>query len=138
SKTAMAASSGPADSTTAIETFGNAAFTHAGSDFRYEAIRDGEGLRFLFANASGSSKGSKPLPWFVGSGASARSYLIADDGYLFEAPVAFYTAAQSWDLAPRFASYSYPYLTRPVMPGCLGCHASFIAALPGTQNRYAE
>jgi hypothetical protein len=92
-----------------------------------------EGLHFSFANASGSLRGSRPLRYFVGSGASARSYLIEDDGYLFEAPRRFTPRAR--DMAPRYESYSYPYLTRPVMPGCLGCHASFIAVVPGTQNR---
>jgi len=134
----MAASSGQTDAGTAVETFTRSTFTHAASGFRYEVWKDRRGLlRFSFTSVSGSLRGTKPLRYFVGSGATARSYLIADDGYLFEAPVAFYTAGRRWDLAPRYELYTYPYLTRPAMPGCLACHASFIAVAPDAQNRYA-
>ena len=35
------------------------------------------------------------------------------------------------------AGYAYPYLTRPILPGCLTCHASYLKPVEGTQNRYA-
>jgi hypothetical protein len=34
------------------------------------------------------------MGWFVGSGATARSYLLAGEGYLYESPVAYYTAGR--------------------------------------------
>jgi Tfp pilus assembly protein PilF len=61
---------------------------------------------------------------------------LAAEGFLFEAPVAYYSASKKWGLAPAYESYAYPYLTRPVMPGCLTCHASSLTLVPGTQNRY--
>src|SRR4051812_30766687 len=78
----------------------------------------------------------KALPYFVGSGATARSFLIASDGFLFEAPVAFYSRTQKWDLAPGYEKYGYPYVTRPILPGCLTCHASFLQPVAGTQNGF--
>src|SRR5262249_45295864 len=82
-------------------------------------------------------RGSKQFAYFIGSGATARSYLLADDGWLFLAPVAWY-ARTGWGLGPSYDTYAYPYLTRPVMPACLTCHASFLAPVAGTQNRYEE
>lgn len=79
---------------------------------------------------------SKSLAYFVGSGATARSFLLAAEGFLFEAPVAYYTQPGKWDLAPGYDRYAYPYLTRPAPPGCLTCHASFLRPAPGTQNGY--
>ncbi|MBV8903967.1 MAG: hypothetical protein JOZ22_10065, partial [Acidobacteriia bacterium] len=76
------------------------------------------------------------LAYFVGSGAAARSYLLNIDGFLYEAPVAFYSNADSWNAAPSYAAIAYPYLTRPVQTGCLSCHASGIQPVPGTQNAY--
>jgi predicted CXXCH cytochrome family protein len=76
--------------------------------------------------------------YFVGSGATARSYLLVDDGYLYEAPVAYYSRSKHWGLAPAYDTYAYPYLTRPVMPACLVCHASRLQTVVGTQNRFAE
>ncbi len=81
---------------------------------------------------------SKPLAYFVGSGATARSFLLAVEGFLFEAPVAYYSQPRKFDLAPGYERYAYPYLTRPAPPGCLTCHASFLRPTPGTQNGYEE
>jgi Flp pilus assembly protein TadD len=63
---------------------------------------------------------------------------LADDGYLFEAPVAYYSGSGSWNLAPAYDAYAYPYLTRPAMPACLTCHASSLTLVQGTQNRYGD
>jgi len=78
----------------------------------------------------------KELAYFIGSGATARSYLIASDGFLFEAPVAYYSLAKKWALAPGYERYGYPYVTRPILPGCLTCHASFLQPTANTQNGY--
>jgi hypothetical protein len=136
--TAMARSSGRTVQGPKIEMFVRPTFTHAASGYRYDVANSGDGLRFAFVSAKTQFHGAKALPFFVGSGATARSYLIADDGYLFEAPVAYYAAERRWGLAPRYDSYTHPFLTRPVVAGCLGCHASFVNVASGTQNRYAE
>jgi hypothetical protein len=81
-------------------------------------------------------RGSKRLAYFVGSGAAARSYLIEDSGFLYQAPVAWYAKEAKWELSPGYGGYGYPYVTRPILPGCLTCHASYLKPLEGTQNRY--
>jgi hypothetical protein len=136
-RTPMAASSGEAGRAVPPEAFGRAAFTHAASGFRYRVSRTRGSLRMDFEKATNLSlSGRKPLAWFVGSGAVARSYLLVADGFLFEAPVSYYSASASWDLAPAYDRYAYPFLTRPIAPACLSCHASGIAVVPGTQNRF--
>ena len=99
-------------------------FTRAGFAYRITAGR---------LEVAGASKA---LAYVVGSGATARSFLLAAYGFLFEAPVAYYTQPHKFDLAPGYERYAYPYLTRPAPPGCLTCHASFLRPVPGTQNRY--
>src|SRR5579862_6323712 len=109
--TPMAASSGPTGAPSR-ERFDHASFTDR-QGFTYRVYQN-RGAYFLdFKNAAGSLHGARALPYFVGSGATARSYLLAGDGYLFEAPVAYYTASGKWALAPNYDSYAYPYLTRP-------------------------
>jgi Tfp pilus assembly protein PilF len=124
--TPMARTSGPVTR----ETPG--AFAHAASGFRYRVT----GASFEWAR--GDVHGSRELPFFVGSGATARSFVISDGGYLFEAPVTWYAAARKWDLAPNYDRYSYPFLTRPILPACLHCHATGIAPIAGTHNRYSD
>jgi hypothetical protein len=82
--------------------------------------------------------GRRQLEYFVGSGAAARSYLLNVEGFLYEAPVAYYSRSASWNSAPGYAPLDYPYLTRPILPGCLQCHASGIQRIPGTQNAYTS
>jgi predicted CXXCH cytochrome family protein len=78
----------------------------------------------------------KEFAYFVGSGATARGYLIAADGFLFEAPVAYYPLTKKWALAPGYERYGYPYVTRPILPGCLTCHATSLQPTANTQNGY--
>lgn len=134
-KTPMARSSGAVDA--GAERFERAAFEHAATGFRYRVYRSKAGVLVEFAKADGSLSGTKQLRYFIGSGATARSYAIADDGFLFEAPVAYYAASAKWDMAPGYQGYAYPYLTRPVVAACLNCHASGVAAVPQTLNRFA-
>ncbi|MBI1789888.1 MAG: hypothetical protein HYR60_20350, partial [Acidobacteria bacterium] len=127
SRTPMAQSSGaPA---------GDAAgrsFVRAG--YRYRISRDGAGL-WLDLDKD-SVKARKRLSHFVGSGAMARAYLLEADGFLFEAPVAYYAASRKWDLAPGYGLYTYPFLARSIQPGCLSCHATGVEPVPGTQSRF--
>ena len=133
----MANSSGAVGQGLIRETFPQS-FDHARTGFRYRVDRKPGAIALEFEKTDGTLKGAKELLYFVGSGAAARSYLISDDGFLYQAPVAYYTSAAKWDLAPNYETYAYPYLTRPVTPNCLTCHASSLEPVPLTQNRYAS
>jgi hypothetical protein len=135
-QTPMANSSGAAGGGVIREKYDQAVFDHPATGFRYRVDRKGGAVVLEFAKLDGTLKGTKELPYFVGSGATARSYLVADDGFLYQAPVAYYTSGGKWGLAPNYETYAYPYLTRPAMPGCLTCHASSLNTVPRTQNRY--
>lgn len=137
-QTPMANSSGAVGGGLVHEKYDRAVFDHAPTGFRYRVDLKRGAVVLTFAKPDGSLKGAKELPYFVGSGATARSYLIADNGFLYEAPVAYYTSSGRWGLAPNYETYAYPYLTRPVQFGCLNCHASFLNAVPLTQNRYGS
>jgi tetratricopeptide (TPR) repeat protein len=136
--TPMARSARKLDTSAVPEQFGNAAFTHRPSGFRYRVSLKNSAYVLEFSNAPGSIAAEKPLAYAVGSGARAFSYLLEEEGFLYEAPVAYYATGKSWGLEPGYEGYSYPYLTRPIAPGCLSCHSSFVQATPLTLNRYAS
>ena len=81
-------------------------------------------------------KERRELPYFVGSGAAARSFLIDVDNFLYEAPATLYSRGDGWDLSPGYERYGSPFLTRAIAPGCLACHATQVQAVTGTQNRF--
>ena len=127
----MANTSGQAGRGVPAESFANAAFTHAESGFRYRVSRGGGAYWMDFEKAAdGGIQGRKPLSYFVGSGAVARSYLMVADGFLYEAPVTYYSGGAKWDLSPNYDRYAYPFLTRAIVPGCLNCHASSLSVMP--------
>jgi hypothetical protein len=132
----MAHSARKLDASTGPERFDNASFTHAPSGFRYRVSLTNSGYALDFGKDGVS--GTKALAYAVGSGTRAFSYLLEDDGFLYEAPVAYYAGSQAWGLAPGYDGYSYPYLTRPIVPGCLACHASSLQVVAPTLNRYAS
>ena len=136
--TPMARSARELDPKNPPESFTRASFDHAGSSYRYQVAIARNQYSVSFESARTGIHFTKPLAYAIGSGAKALSYLIADSGFLYESPVAYYTAEGKWGLAPGYDQYSYPYLTRPIVPGCLSCHSSFVRLEPATLNRYAS
>ena len=139
-RTPMAQSSGKVGTQTPKETFDHAEFRDARGAFSYKVAPD---YRFEFTQQGAAQPiaGARALTYFIGSGAAARTFLIADSdmgdsGFLFESPVTYYRQAASWKASPGFEDLDYPFLTRPIAPGCLQCHASNIQANAGTLNGY--
>ena len=64
-----------------------------------------------------------------------RSYAYSENGYLYQAPVGYYSNRRAWDMAPGYESDLHPDLDRPITPDCLFCHTSGARADPGTLNR---
>jgi predicted CXXCH cytochrome family protein len=134
--TPMAQSSGKVGTEDPKETFDRAEFRDARGAFSYRVAPD---YRFEFTQQGARQPitGLRELAYFVGSGAAARTFLIDDGGFFFESPVTYYRQSASWKASPGFEGLDYPYLTRPVVPSCLQCHASGIQAKAGTLNGYA-
>src|SRR5204863_336578 len=78
-----------------------------------------EGYRLEFSRADSGVRGQRLLGWFVGSGRVARSYLSSLDGFLFQAPVSYYSLAAKWDISPGYQQHRFVHLTRAVGAGCL-------------------
>jgi len=139
-RTPMAQSSGRAGAEEPKERFDSPSFRDARGAFTYTAGQDTNGYYFDFRQPGTKQpvEGRRRIDYFVGSGSAARSYVLNVDGYLYEAPIAFYRKSESWNFAPGMESVPYPFLTRPIRPGCFLCHASRIQHLSGTDNAYAS
>ena len=139
-QTQMAHSSGRAGAAEPKEQFERAEFRDASGKYSYQAGQDAGKYYFDFRQqgARDPIQGRRPLEYFVGSGTAARTYLLNVDGFLYEAPVSYYSRSASWNSTPGFDVFDFPYLTRPVLPGCLQCHSSGVRHKAGTQNAYAS
>jgi tetratricopeptide (TPR) repeat protein len=109
----------------------------ANSSGRVSTVPAGQFKNYRIAgNTLHFDRGSQGLDYFIGSNAHARSFAAAVDGFLFLSPAALFKTKRA--LSPGFERYSYPYTTRPVLPGCLQCHASGVNTRVGTHNGYSD
>jgi Flp pilus assembly protein TadD len=98
-----------------------------GHVFHQETRRDASG-RVIARNEA-------EVRFALGSGSQGVSFLIDRDGFLFESPIGWYSRKRRWDLSPGYRRNN-AHFDRPVLPGCLYCHANRVEPVEGTMNRY--
>jgi hypothetical protein len=92
-----------------------------------EVVRTAEGREI--------SRVDVPIRYRIGSGHFTRSYLVESDGFLHESPVTWYAAEKKWDMSPGYDSPDHWGFDRPVLVGCVACHAGRAEAVDGTLHR---
>jgi predicted CXXCH cytochrome family protein len=133
STTPMARTSGAVDNQTS-PILKQSEFTDLATGVRFRLARKGDSTLVHFSQ--GDAEGERRLDYFIGAGVVGRSYASMMDGFLFQAPVAYYASTGQWDLSPGFEGSDSMNLTRPVEPACLNCHATGLRAVAGTMNGY--
>ena len=140
SKTVMANASGlAADGVITGE------FLHKASGVRYRAYeRDTKETRthsaWMSYERPGESgfRGERELLYFIGSGVKGRTYLFSVDGFLFEAPINWYSQERRWNMAPAYTEAKEIPMNLPSFVDCLNCHSSGVQApVPGTESKFA-
>ncbi|HEY8412847.1 MAG TPA: multiheme c-type cytochrome [Pyrinomonadaceae bacterium] len=74
----------------------------------------------------------------IGSGRKGQTYLYwGENDQLFQLPVSYWTALGSWVNSPGYGDRTLDF-SRPVLPRCLECHASFFEPVTNASvpNRY--
>jgi hypothetical protein len=87
--------------------------------------RDGNLYQSEFETAADGHevfRDTRKVEWIIGSGANGSGAIVREDGYLFEAPLSFYTKIHGWALSPGFEFGDYGF-NRPILPGCIACHS---------------
>ncbi|MBL8222695.1 MAG: tetratricopeptide repeat protein [Bryobacterales bacterium] len=130
--TGMARTAGAVTAETAID----GQFAHAASGVQYRMVGEDGGLSMQFSRSGSDWSGARRLEWFLGSGGLGRSYLFSLKGFLFQAPVSYYSSAKRWQISPGYERLPRMDLTRPVESACLQCHASRLQPVTGTQNGF--
>ena len=77
-----------------------------------------------------------PVRYVIGSGSFSRSYLVDRDGFLFVSPATWYAAPKEWKLSPGYDRGNLGF-QRPVLLGCLVCHAGRVESLERSPQRIA-
>ncbi len=109
-------------------------FEHGFSESAFE-IESGDAGMVQSVSRNGL-RAEHQVEYVIGSGNAAFGFLIRNDDYIYQSPVAYYTKRGLWDMAPGFESHPAPDFDRPVLHECLWCHAGRPLPVPFTQNRY--
>lgn len=72
----------------------------------------------------------------VGAGQVGYTDLIAVGRRLYQSPISYYAQAGRWDLTPGYETEDVLDLDKPVVGGCLFCHAGSVEAVPGTSDEF--
>ena len=78
------------------------------------------------------------IDYIVGSGQHTNSHLYQVNGYLYQAPITFYTQKGRWDLAPGFEKGANSRFNRKIEAECITCHNGYSKLMPGSINQYGD
>lgn len=133
-RTIMANASGPAS-----DGLITGEFDHRKSGVRYRVYQQ-DGRAWISYERSGEPgfQGRRELLYYIGSGLKGRTFLYSVNGFLFEAPINWYTAEHSWNMTPAYTEAKESPLNLPAYLDCLNCHASSLQPpAPGTDALYS-
>jgi hypothetical protein len=96
----------------------------------------------LYQNESGTGPDGKQsfrddheIDWIIGAGVNGFGAIIQRDGYLFQAPLSFYSRPKNWGPSPGYESTDLGF-NRPILAGCIFCHSGRPNPIAGTNGGY--
>jgi len=125
----------------AVEAFGSEVVVDSTTGLHYETVAADSGyfqIEYLLdENGNRVHELVRPMEWVVGSGTSARTYLMEQDGWFYELPVTWYTQKGRWDFSPGYRVANKRF-DRKIADRCVVCHNSYPSPIEQTQGMYTE
>ena len=78
------------------------------------------------------------IQYIIGSGHHTNSHLFASNGYVFQAPLTYYTQKGIWDLPPGFENGFNSRFTRQIGLECMACHNAQPQFAQGSENKFLK
>jgi len=110
-------------------------------DFYYHPFWKADSLYILEYRLQGTDtiyKREQQINYIIGSGQHTNSHIYKVNGYLYQAPITFYTQEGKWDLAPGFSDGFNSRFTREVGLECMNCHNSYPDFVEGSTNKFVS
>ena len=79
---------------------------------------------------------TEKISYIVGSGQHTNSHIWMENGYLYQAPMTFYTQKQIWDVPPGFEEGMNTRWNRTVSAECMTCHNMYPQFDASSDNKY--
>ncbi len=94
-------------------------------------------LEYRLENDDTTHKRLEKVDYIVGSGQHTNSHIIDINGYVYQAPVTWYTQEKRWDLAPGFRENNSRF-DRWLTEECITCHNHFPKQIKGSLNKFSD
>jgi len=76
------------------------------------------------------------IDYIIGSGHHTNSHFTRINGYLYQAPLTFYTQKKQWDLPPGFEKGNNTRFSRAILAECITCHNAYPKLAEASDNKY--
>lgn len=92
-------------------------------------------MEFRLENGDTVHQRTERMSYIVGSGQHTNSHILDINGYIYQAPITFYTQDGHWDLAPGFEEKNQRF-DRFLSTECITCHNHFPDFEVGSLNKF--
>jgi hypothetical protein len=82
-------------------------------------------------------RNTQAIEYLIGAGANGLGGIVRRGDYLYEAPLTYYAKINGWDLSPGYEYGDYGF-SRPILPGCVGCHSGRPKPVLDGNGQFAE
>jgi hypothetical protein len=101
-----------------------------------------DGKLYQSESAAGSNgqevfRNAQQIEYIMGTGENGLGGIVRQGDYLFEAPLTYYARINGWDLSPGYQYGDYGF-SRPILPGCVGCHSGRPQPILDGNGRFGE
>lgn len=93
-------------------------------------------LEFRLEGADTVHRRLERIDYIVGSGQHTNSHIVDFNGYIYQAPVTYYTQEGRWDMAPGFRGDNIRF-GRFLTTECITCHNHLPGFVEGSLNKYS-
>jgi len=94
-------------------------------------------LEFRLENGDTVHQRLERISYIVGSGQHTNSHIVDFNGYIYQAPITYYTQEGRWDMAPGFRGDNIRF-ERFLTTECITCHNHFPDFVEGSLNKYSK
>ena len=110
-------------------------------DYYYKPYWDNDSfyiMEFRVEDGDTVHKRIQRVDYVVGSGQHTNSHIFNVNGYLYQAPITFYTQKHRWDLAPGFEKGANTRFQRMIEIECMSCHNGYPEFVANSENKYTQ
>ncbi|MCB9252694.1 MAG: tetratricopeptide repeat protein [Flavobacteriales bacterium] len=93
-------------------------------------------LEYRLQNKDTIHRREEKIDYIIGSGQHTNSHLIFRNGYVYQAPLTWYSQEHRWGMPPGFESGRNSRFRRLVNVECMSCHNSMPVMQEGSEMRF--